>query len=143
MRPGTRNRRQRRAAARRLGRKRKSPALRALWSSAMALSAPAASVWADEPIDRYSAEYHYSTYSEDDLEASKGLAGGETSRYEIEMHQFSLRAPWRGRWDLAVDVVHETMSGASPQYVVPDAAGAPVQVMSGASISDERNDLLV
>ncbi|MEE9279624.1 MAG: DUF3570 domain-containing protein, partial [Myxococcota bacterium] len=41
------------------------------------------------------------------------------------------------------DVVHETMSGASPQYVVPDAAGAPVQVMSGASISDERNDLLV
>ncbi len=109
----------------------------------MALSGPAASAWADSPINGVEADYHYSTYSEDDLDTSKGLAGGETSRYEIQMHQFSLRAPVGERWDVGIDMVHETMSGASPQYVVPDAAGKPIQVMSGASIDDQRNDLLV
>ncbi len=109
----------------------------------MALSGPAASAWADSPIKGVEADYHYSTYSEDDLDTSKGLAGGETSRYEIQMHQFSLRAPVGERWDVGIDMVHETMSGASPQYVVPDAAGKPIQVMSGASIDDQRNDLLV
>lgn len=109
----------------------------------MALAAPSVSAWADEPANRYSADYHYSSYTEDDLERAKGLAGGEISRYQIDMHQFSLRVPSRGRWDVAIDVVHETMSGASPQFSVPDAAGEPVQVMSGATISEERNDLLM
>ena len=61
------------------------------------------------------------------------------------MHQFRLEAPvpFTERWDFAMELVQETMSGASPWYSVPDAAGNPIQVMSGATISDERNDFLI
>ncbi len=119
-----------------------SPALRALTTSALALGGIAGHASADAPDDRTKASYSYSFYAEDDLSSSSGLPGGETERYEVEMHQLSLKAPWSERIDLGLDVTHETMSGASPWYVVPGAGGEPVQVMSGASIKDERTDLL-
>ena len=124
------------------GRERTSPALRALTSSALALGGIAGSASADAPDDRTKASYSYSFYAEDDLNTSDGLPGGETERYEVEMHQLSLKAPWSERIDLGLDVTHETMSGASPWYVVPGTSGEPVQVMSGASIKDQRTDLL-
>ncbi len=143
MRVRARRRQQRREQARALRRLRGSPTFRALWSGAMALAGPAGAALADSPADRWSVEYNHSFYKEDDLDIAKGLVGGETGRYEIEMQQFSVRAPFSDRWDLALDIVIEEMSGASPMYVVPDAAGQPVQVMSGASIEDERRDFLV
>ncbi len=139
---GNWRRRRGRAARRRAARVARA-SLRALGTSALALYGLADEAAADAPNERYRADYDYSTYSEDDLQDSKGLAGGEKSRYEVETHQFSLRAPLLARYDLGFELVHETMSGASPIYVVPDAAGDPIQVMSGASISDERNDLLL
>jgi hypothetical protein len=132
----------RRRRARRTGAP--SPALRALTGSALALSGVAGGASADTPIERITTDYNFSQYREDDLDRSKGLPLGETSRYEVDMHQFILRAPvpWTDRVDFGLELVHETMSGASPWYIVPDAAGAPIQVMSGATIEDERNDLL-
>jgi hypothetical protein len=118
-------------------------ALRALTTSAVALGGVAQKANADAPIDRATTSYNYSSYSEDDLDRSKGLIGGERSRYEIEMHQFRLEAPLGDQRDFAVEFVHETMSGASPWYVVPDAVGTPIQVMSGATIDDERNDIQI
>ncbi len=118
-----------------------SNALRALTSSALALGGIAGNATADTPIDRYYADYNYSTYSEDDLPKSNGLPLGETGRYEIEMQQFTLGGPLTERMDFGLEMTFETMTGASPFYVLPDAAGAPIQVMSGASISEDRRDI--
>ncbi len=120
-------------------------ALRALTSSALALSGVASRASADTPIERIITDYNFSQYREDELDRSKGLPLGETARYEVDMHQFSLRAPvpWTERVDFGIELLHETMSGASPWYIVPDAAGTPIQVMSGATIEDERNDVMV
>jgi hypothetical protein len=136
------NRRRRRAARRRAARV-AGASLRALGTGALALYGMADDAAADAPSEHYRADYDYSMYSEDDLQDSRGLAGGETSRYDIKTHQFLLQAPLLGRYDLELELTHETMSGASPIYVVPDAAGDPIQVMSGATISEERNDILV
>jgi hypothetical protein len=136
-------RRTRRSGARRKGAP--SPALRALTSSALALTGVAGKAAADSPIERIFTDYNFSQYREDELDRSKGLPLGETQRYEVDMHQFILRAPvpWTERVDFGIELVHEKMSGASPWYIVPDAAGTPIQVMSGATIEDERNDVLV
>ena len=42
--------------------------------------------------------------------------------------------------DFGIDLVHETMSGATPWFVEPDANGEPVVVMTGASVEDQRTD---
>lgn len=40
--------------------------------------------------------------------------------------------------DLSIAIEYETMSGASPIFMAPDADGNPLLVKSGASITDER-----
>jgi hypothetical protein len=118
-------------------------ALAALSSAALALPGLARDAAAEGPLSQLSAEYSYSRYSEDPLPASKVTPGGERSRYEVDIHQIRLAGPLFARVDLGVDLVHEKMSGASPWYVIPDADGNPVQVMSGATIEDQRTDALV
>ena len=114
-------------------------ALRALTTSALALPGIAG---AEGQTGEISLEYGFSHYSEDKLPASKVTDGGERSRYEIFINDFHLRYPIAERLSLGLDVVHETMSGATPWYVIPDADGDPVQVMTGATIEDQRTDLL-
>ncbi len=101
-------------------------------------SASAAEVGAQE----FRASYGFSYYLEDELDDDV-LATGSGDRYEIEMHQFRLEAPLTGRLGAALDVTYETMSGATPWYVAPDANGDPVQVMTGATIQEERTDTLL
>ena len=120
-----------------------SSALRALTSGALALGGMAGNAVADAPIDRYEAEYNFSFYAEEDIDAAKAVAGSELERYEIEWHQFNFKMPVGERWDVGIELVHESMSGASPWFVVPDAAGDPVQTLTGASIEDTRTDLNV
>jgi len=63
---------------------------------------------------------------------------------EIDSWQFQLLTPLGERTDLSVDTSFETMSGASPWYVFQGNAGdRPVQVMSQATIDDERGDVLI
>lgn len=114
-----------------------SPALLALTSAALALPglAPAAS-----PSNQTRADYRYSTYREDDL-SKRATGGAEGSRYEIDSHQFHLLRPVGENYDADVSLTHETMSGASPWFITPGNNG-PVQVMSGATIKDSRDDLL-
>jgi hypothetical protein len=123
-----------------------SPTLQALWGSALALSCLPQAARADSPIERFSAEYNYSQYTEDDLPRNRVTTGGETSRYEVDMHQLALRSPLTASSDLALELVHETMSGASPWYSVPLSATIPgsdaLQFMSGATIDDARTDIL-
>ena len=73
--------------------------------------------------------------------ARSSVAFGDTARYEIESHQFSIEGPVSKRIDAGFDLVYETMSGATPWYVTPNpSGGAPQQAMSGATVSDTRID---
>jgi hypothetical protein len=119
--------------------RRSQSVLGALASSAMALPGIAS---ADTPEGRYVGSYLFSTYAEDNLPASK-LAAGSPKRYSIESHQFQLSGPIGDRMDLGLGLMYETMSGASPWFVEEGADGKPVQVMSGATIEEERVDALV
>lgn len=134
--------RQRRRQRRRSAAARLSPALHALTTSALALPGIAGSASAATPLAEYTAEYSFSRYHEDDLKSSKVADGQERKRYEVDMHQFRLAGPLGERMDISLDVSHESMSGASPWYVI-EQNGAPVQVMSGATIDDERTDALI
>jgi len=86
---------------------------------------------------------YYSRYSEAKLPSSKVAVGSERSRYDIDIHQVRFAMPIADRFNLGLDVVHESMSGASPWYVIPGDDGKPVQVMTGATIDDARTDVLL
>jgi hypothetical protein len=130
------NRKARRAA--RKARRQRQGALAALTTSALLLPGLARA----QDQERWGIDYGFSMYSEDDLAASK-LQAGSRERYEIETHQLQMRAPLGDRIDLGLDLVEETMSGATPWFVEPNAQGEPVQVMTGASVEDQRSDVLL
>lgn len=116
-----------------------SKTLLALTASALAL--PGLSARAQSGETDSELQYRHSSYREQPLAAGKTL-GGDGQRYEISTHQFRLLRPLSPQYDLAVDATRETMSGASPWFVLPDANGQPIQVMSGATIAEQRSDLL-
>ncbi len=134
-----------RAAQRRRRERRPGGVLRALTASALALPGLGQNAAAESAPVEIRADYRYSNYAEDDLAGGKVGAGQERSRYEIDIHQFSFETPLGERFDLGIDVNHETMSGATPWYVEPGATPEddPVQMMTGATISEERTDALV
>jgi hypothetical protein len=121
-----------------------SGALQALTSSALAITGFANQARADAPIERPTADYSFSYYSEDQLDG--GVQGADDDRYEIYTQQLSLRMPFSGRTDLGLDLTYEKMSGASPWWVAPPGFVEPtraVQVMSAATIEDARTDILL
>ena len=84
-------------------------------------------------------DYLFSHYQEGNLPADRSASGKSTERYKVDTHLFRLAGtPIAADQVAQLDVTYETMSGASPWWVQPDANGKPVQVMSGASISDHR-----
>jgi hypothetical protein len=122
------------------GKKVGNRALRALTSGALALPGLAGSAQADGAGDLFALEYAFSWYQEDDIDSSLVAPGGETERMTIQSHQIHLDKPWSGRVDLDFDLMHEVMSGASPIFVEPGPGGEPQQVMSGATIEEQRTD---
>lgn len=115
------------------------PALAALTTSALALPGIAGSAKADAPIERATATSSFSYYFEDNLSPSRFATGqGSRERYEVYTGQFRFDVPVAERIDVGLDVLYEEMSGASPWYVIADTNGDSVQVMSGATIEDER-----
>ncbi len=77
--------------------------------------------------------YRHWNYSEDEL-------GGD-QRYDIAVDQYNATVNLGDKYSLSLDGTLEVMSGASPWYVLPDATGKPVQVMSGATIREQRRDI--
>ena len=116
-----------------------SPALLALTTSAMALPGIIDQAQAAISLDGLSTSYRYTAYREHDIDRSK-TTNDDTSRYDIDVHQFQLITPVKDRFMLTLDTVYETMSGASPKVIIPDAEGKPIQVMSGATIEEKRID---
>ena len=80
---------------------------------------PRAPAAADSPPTEARSDYRYSRYAEDDLKGEKVAAGGERSRYDIDIHQFRFETGLGDRVGLGIDVAHEAMSGATPWYVTP------------------------
>ena len=130
-------------AARRRAQRRRRDTLAALTAGALALPGLAGPAAAEGLSDRIGADYNFSRYSEGKISASKVAPGSERGRYDIDMHQMRLATPIADRFDLGLDIVHESMSGATPWYVIPGDDGKPVQVMTGATIEDKRTDALL
>lgn len=110
----------------------KSGALLALTQAALALPGVARA--------EVQTDYLFGFYQEADVPAARTASGRDEPRYEIQTHMFRAVVP-QDEQTWAADLTYETMSGASPWFVQPDAQGHPVQVMSGASIRDERVEL--
>lgn len=82
----------------------------------------------------------YSDYAEEAL-AEQDVLFGSTERYDIEVGQFRFVTPIGDSLQVKADYSYDKLSGASPWYVASDADGEPVQVMSGATIEDKREDV--
>lgn len=113
------------------------PALLALIAAAAALDPALAP--AQNESDRDGFSYRYQDYDEDALEGAS--LGGDTSRYTVSTHQFRVATHLGDDTRLVAEGLSEAMSGSSPWFVLPDANGDPVQVMSGATIVDDRQEL--
>ncbi len=132
---------------------RKGRALEALTKSALALPglaglAPVAQ--ADAPTDAWQVDFSGSWYKEADISDydCAGSLCGSNERYSIQAYQLGVLAPVTSQIDVSVDLVFETMSGATPWYVlratdVPELnedTGRPVAAMTGATIEETRID---
>ncbi len=121
-------------------------ALLALTAAALAIPATNAHAQAvgDVPTssgDSTLLDYRYAGYREGDIPGSKTASGQRSQRYDVDSHQFRAATRLGAASDLTADITVETMSGASPWFIIPDAKGKPLQVMSGASIHDFRQSL--
>jgi hypothetical protein len=124
---------------------RPSRTLTALTSSALALPGIAGSARADGPVEKAQSSSSFSYYMEDNLSPGKFSGVGSRNRYEVYTFQTRFDVPTSERTDVGVEFLYEDMSGASPWFVTvdpdPNARGKRLQVMSGATIEDERIDL--
>lgn len=84
-------------------------------------------------------DYRHTHYDEIPLPLDK-LAFGDPRRYEIDSHQFRIVKNLDETFGLELGYLHEAMSGSSPWYVEPGPDG-PLQVMSGATIRERRNQV--
>lgn len=85
-------------------------------------------------------QYRYTLYDEEPL-PDHLLVAGDADRYRIKSHQFSFKRELNERFTLTIEGIHESMSGSSPLYVFPDPERGPLQIMSGATISETRDEL--
>jgi hypothetical protein len=93
-------------------------------------------VQAAQVVDKFQFGVRHYNYEE---AQSTDFNGEKKDRYDIDVNQFSLIAPLSDQFELSLSYQHEKMSGASPWYNF-ELAGKPVQVLSGASIQDTRDD---
>lgn len=99
---------------------------------------------ANAAVDRVTADYSASYYKEDPIRPGDEAPGGTRDRYEIYMHQLNAKAPVSAfkNVDTDVNVVFESMAGATPYYIEPDpSTGKPLQVMTGPTVEDQRTDV--
>ena len=124
----------------------KNTVLLALTTAAMIL--PGISKKADaNPIDPATTfDYKFSVYEEGAL-PSNAFSDKSQKRYTIDANQFKFRTPILNDSEITLTGVQESMSGASPWYVIPELddngnlTGKSIQVMSGATIEEQRSEI--
>jgi len=77
--------------------------------------------------ETYNSDFQYAHYEE----------SGE--RMKVDVFELSAAAPIGKAFSVSLDLVRDTMSGASPMFNVRDANGQVKQQISGASIADQRD----
>lgn len=115
---------------------RPSPSLSLLLAASAALLGQKAAQ-ADETGGTHSVGYRFNVYDEDAISAP--VSEGDPRRYHVDTQQFAFDSAVGARNTLAVNAVHEVMSGSSPWYVVPGPERKPLEVLSGATIRDHRS----
>ena len=60
-------------------------------------------------------------------------------RMKVDIYEASLSAPVGEKMRLNLGLIKDVMSGASPMFNIKDANDKPKQILSGASIKEERN----
>lgn len=111
--------------------------LAALFAAAVAL--PGISQ-AAAPVQNTQIEVSYSEYHEESI-AAGDVAFGSVDRYDIDVSDFSFVTPVGGNNQIQLAYSTDRLSGASPWFVMQGPDGY-VQAMSGATIWDERRDIL-
>jgi hypothetical protein len=121
----------------------KGSALLALTAAAIMLQGASKKVEASTPDQKTTFDYRFSHYDEAPL-GDDITSKGSRDRYSIDVNQFSFKTPVTDDTEVSISGVQESMSGASPWYVRPSAVtGGLVQVMSGATIEEDRSELNV
>lgn len=120
----------------------KSKPLLALTSAALALPGmtPTNSQAQDGITTDPVFSYRYTAYSEEAIPGDVNNVGEDVDRYSIDVHQVRFLSAITKNTEISIDLQSESMTGASPIYVLPGSDG-PIQVMSSATITEERNDL--
>lgn len=111
--------------------------LASLLTAAAALSGPSLAL-AQESAEGTRVSYRYSDYDEDALSATP--LDGSPQRYHIRTQQLTVGTPLAGGM-LKAGLTSEVMSGSSPWFLLPDESGRPLQVMSGATIKESRQEV--
>ncbi len=117
--------------------RKKSNNLLALSAAALVVNGVSHTASANPPDGKTKVDYRYTAYEEADIKPEL-VASGSLSRYTIDVHHLKVKTPISGDTEISGYLISETMSGASPWYVRPDAEGYAVQVMSGPTIDESR-----
>jgi Protein of unknown function (DUF3570) len=120
--------------------KNNSNTLIALTAAAMLLPSLSKKADANTLDQKTTFDFKLSNYQEGDIAKSK-LGGGSPDRYSIDVKQFKFKTPITSSTEVSISGVQESMSGASPWFVVADENGKLLQVMSGATIDEKRQEL--
>ena len=83
-------------------------------------------------------------YQEDKLASyidENGVSEKNGQRMTISVSQLSVRSKINNHVGVDINLGHEVLSGASPWFVAKDDEGNPVQVLSGPSIEETRDDI--
>jgi len=123
-------------------RKQHTKTLVALTSSALLI--PSLSLGMPVP-DKKTLSVRYSNYAEDSIAVSDTTLGGSSDidRYDINVLQVGAAFPVSEKLAMAVNLDIESMSGATPWYIVRDSNNAAKVVMTGASVDDQRTEMMV
>lgn len=111
--------------------------LKSLTSVALAL--PGVNTLADQIATDTSISLRHYQYGEDSLPSNLAAAGRDIDRYDIDTTYLKIVTPVNSDVDFSFTYQTETMTGASPWYVSDYGDGVIKQVMTGASIEEDRD----
>ncbi|BCG63596.1 MAG: hypothetical protein methR_P1324 [Methyloprofundus sp.] len=95
--------------------------------AALALPALMQTAQAGRTEETYNADFQYAHYEE------------SNQRMQADVFDFSAAAPIGKAFTASIDLVRDTLSGASPMFNLRNAQGEVQQVLSGASIREQRD----
>lgn len=113
-----------------------SQKLASLLAAAAALSSPVVATAAGGDTQ---VSYRYNDYDEDAL--GDAPLDGSAERFHIRTQQLNVAHALNEQDQLRLGLTSELMSGASPWFLFPDSDGRPLQIMSGATIRESRQQV--